>query len=97
MNLKFLTPARSEVREIISYYNGQRDGLGFEFVVELRQTLTRIKHYPEAWSPLSPRVRRCRVNRFPYSVIYEVGDDSLIVAAIQHHHKEPYSWRSRMS
>ena len=96
MNAKFLTPARTEVREIIAYYNQQREGLGLEFVSELKQTLMRIRHYPEAWSPLSPRVRRCRVNRFPYSVIYQVRKDVLLIAAIQHHSKEPNSWRNRI-
>lgn len=96
MNAKFLTPARAELREIIAYYNQQRDGLGQEFALELRQTLLRMKHYPLAWSPLSPRVRRCRVNRFPYSVIYEVRNDLLLIAAVQHHSKEPDSWRNRL-
>ena len=96
MQVKFLTPARADVREIVSYYNDQREGLGSEFTVELRQTLMRVKHYPRAWSWLSTRVRRCRVNRFPFSVIYEVREDAVIVAAIQHHREEPNSWRNRI-
>lgn len=96
MKARFLTPAQSELREIIAYYNEQREGLGLEFVSELKQTLLRMKHYPLAWSPLSSRVRRCRVNRFPYSVIYEVRKDVLLVAAIQHHSKAPESWRNRL-
>ena len=39
MQVKFLTPARADVREIVSYYNDQREGLGSEFTLELRQTL----------------------------------------------------------
>ena len=97
MKTKFLTPARSEFREIIGYYNDQREGLGLEFVMEIRQTLLRMKRFPLAWSPLSSRVRRCRVNRFPYSIIYEVGDDILLIAAIQHHSKAPESWRKRLT
>lgn len=96
MNVKFLTPARAEVQEIIAYYNEKRERLGLEFAVELKQTLLRIRNYPLAWSPLSSRVRRCRVNRFPYSVIYEVRSTLLIIAAIQHDSKEPDSWRSRI-
>lgn len=96
MKTKFLTPARSELREIIAYYNDKREGLGREFASELKQTLLRMKHYPMAWSPLSSRVRRCRVHRFPYSVIYEVRTDVLLVAAIQHHSKAPDSWRNRI-
>jgi hypothetical protein len=97
MKIEFLTAARTEFREIVAYYNGQRDGLGLEFASELKQTLLRMKHYPLAWSPLSPQVRRCRVNRFPYSVIYAVGNDLLIIAAIQHHSKAPDSWRKRLN
>ena len=97
MNVKFLTPARTEVREVVAYYNQQRDGLGVEFVSELKQTLLRIRHYPLAWSPLSSRVRRCLINRFPYSVIYEVRTDLILIAAVQHHSKEPNSWRNRIT
>ena len=97
MDAKFLTPARTEVREIIAYYNQQRDGLGLEFAAELKQALLRIRHHPTAWSPLSARVRRCLIHRFPYSVIYEVRSDVVLIAAIQHHSKEPNSWRDRMA
>ena len=97
MRATFLTPARAEVREIITYYNQQREGLGLEFAFELKQTLLRMRHYPLAWSPLSERVRRCRINRFPYSVIYEVREDALSIVAIQHHSKEPTIWRKRMT
>lgn len=93
---RFLTPARSELREIIAYYNSQRDGLGYEFAAELRHTVNRIKHYPNAWSSLSSRVRRCHLNRFPYSVIYQVRQHVILIVAIQHHSKEPNSWRKRL-
>ncbi len=96
MIVRFLTPARSELRENIAYYNNQREGLGYEFAAELRQTLNRIKYYPEAWSPLSLQVRRCHLHRFPYSVIYEVRREVIVIAAIQHHSKEPNSWRKRL-
>ena len=96
MNVRFLTPARTEVRQIIAYYNQQRNGLGLEFAGELKHALQRIRNYPMAWASLSSRVRRCLINRFPYSVIYEVRRGLVIVAAIQHHSKEPNSWRNRI-
>jgi hypothetical protein len=69
MKISFLDAARSELDDAIDYYEERRSGLGFEFAEEVEQALERINHYPEAWSPLSVRVRRCVVNRFPYSVI----------------------------
>jgi plasmid stabilization system protein ParE len=96
MKTRFLDAAQSEFEETIAYYNEQRTGLGFEFADQVEQALARIRHYPEAWSLLSLRVRRCSLNRFPYSVIYESRSEVLIVVAIQHHHQKPGSWRTRV-
>lgn len=97
MKLSFLDAAQSEFDDAINYYDQRSLGLGFEFAEEVEQALQRIDHYPKAWSPLSWRVRRCVVNRFPYSVIYEIRSEIIIIVAIQHHHQEPESWRSRIN
>ena len=96
MKISFLLTAQSEFEESIEYYDEQRTGLGLEFSEEVGKALERISEYPEAWSQLSSRIRRCLVNRFPYSVIYEVRSELLIIVAIQHHHRKPESWRSRV-
>ena len=59
MKIQFLEAAQSEFEEAIDFYNQQRPGLGIEFADEVEQALERVRHYPEAWSPLSMRVRRC--------------------------------------
>jgi hypothetical protein len=97
MRIEFLAAAQSEFEVAIDYYDEQRAGLGVEFADEIEQAMERIRHYPSAWSSLGSRVRRCHVNRFPYSVIYEARSEVLIIVAIQHHHKKPESWRARMS
>ena len=96
MKIDFLDAAQSEFADAIAYYDEQRFGLGLEFEEKVAQALERINHYPEAWSALSSRVRRCILNRFPYSVIYEIRSEIIIIVAIQHHHKKPESWRSRV-
>ncbi|HKB67688.1 MAG TPA: type II toxin-antitoxin system RelE/ParE family toxin [Pyrinomonadaceae bacterium] len=95
MKIDFLDAAKSELDDAIAYYDEQRFGSGLEFEEELEQALERIDH-PEAWSPLSSRVCRCVLNRFPYSVIYSIRSETIIIVAIQHHHKEPEGWRSRV-
>ena len=96
MNTEFLLAAQAELQEAIAYYNAQLAGLGFEFSDEVAQALERIKHYPRAWSPLSARVRRCQVNRFPNSVIYEARPGLLIIVAVQNNHRKPEGWRARI-
>lgn len=69
MKVTYLDAANAEFQEAIDYYNEQRAGLGFEFSDEVKEAVTRIRNYPEAWTPLSERTRRCQVHRFPYSII----------------------------
>jgi len=95
MKLIYLDAANSEFDDAISYYNKERDGLGFEFADEVKRTIERIENYPRAWTSLSKRARRCLVHRFPYSVIYEVRDDLLIIIAIHHNRRKPENWRNR--
>jgi len=96
MHVKFLAPARAEFREAIAFYNGHKAGLGSEFAAEVKKAVERILQYPEAWSLISRRARRCRVNRFPFGVIYQVREDTLLIIAIMHLHREPNSWRDRL-
>ena len=91
-----LEAAQFDLDKGIDYYDQQRCGLGLEFAEEVELALERIEFYPEAWSRISRRVRRCLVHRFPYGVIYETRDDRLIVLAIQNFYRKPQHWKSRL-
>lgn len=70
MKLLVSERARASLVAARDYYNHEHDGLGYEFVNEFLAVTERIKHYPNAWTPLSKRTRRCLMHRFPYSVIF---------------------------
>jgi plasmid stabilization system protein ParE len=97
MDVAFLDPAKSELLEAIDYYNRESEGLGYKFAAEVRRTIGRIIHHPEAWTPLSPRTRRCRTNRFPFGVIYQLRGKTVLIVAVMHLHKHPESWKYRLS
>lgn len=96
MTAAFLQTADDEFAKAIAYYNLQSEGLGFEFAVEVRRALARVLEYPNAWTLLSLRTRRCRLNRFPYALIYEVRNDLVLVVAVQNLYRHPDSWRSHL-
>lgn len=96
MNLNFLQTADDEFAEAIAYYNLQSEGLGLEFAAEVKRALGRVLQYPTAWTPLSARTRRCRLNRFPYALLYQIRTDGILVVAVQNLHRHPDSWKSRL-
>ncbi|MEW6381255.1 MAG: type II toxin-antitoxin system RelE/ParE family toxin [bacterium] len=97
MDVEFLKPAQAELIEAVGYYNAQKEGLGFEFAEEVKETIERIIQYPEAWSLISQRTRRCRTKRFPYGIIYQIRGNTILVIAVMHLHREPRSWRGRVN
>jgi len=96
MEIVFLSSAGDELTEAIAYYNGQSEGLGYEFATEVKKTLARIIQYPNAWFKLSNRTHRCRTNRFPYGIIYQIREETLLIVAVMHLGREPETWKSRL-
>lgn len=96
MNITFLAPAEAELLDAVAYYNLQGEGLGYEFAAEVKRTIERIIQYPEAWFQLSKRTLRCRTNRFPYGVIYQVKNETLLIVAVMHLSRNPQAWKDRV-
>jgi plasmid stabilization system protein ParE len=96
MNIRLLEPAQAELDEAITWYAAQAPGLGDAFLIETLKTIKLIEQFPEAWHPLTPQSRRCRLKRFPYSVVYTLDGDEILVLAVAHQHRKPNYWRSRL-
>lgn len=97
MIIRLLKPAQAELDEAVAWYADQAPGLGDAFLLETLKAIKLIEQFPRAWHPLTPQIRRCRLRRFPYSVVYTVDGDDLLVLAIAHQHRKPSYWRSRMN
>lgn len=87
--------ARDEFEEAVRYYEECQPGLGLEFAAEVYETIKRIADYPNAWAPMTRNTRRCLVSRFPYRVIYQAKNDTLLIVAVANLHREPNYWRGR--
>ena len=96
MNVRFLETARMELDDSVDYYNRQLEGLGLEFLKEVLKTIDLVLLYPLAWPQLTSRTRRCRINRFPFGIIYQVREDEILVVAVAHLHRKPDYWNVRI-
>jgi len=95
LQVRFLPVAEAEYRDAVDYYNGEVGGLGEEFREEVIATVRRITGFPEAWQKLTARTRRCRLNRFPYGLVYQIQADCILIVAVMHLRREPNYWASR--
>ena len=64
--------AELDALEAASWYEGEREGLGTEFLVELRATFTRIEKGPLRFPLVFQEFRRAILHRFPFGAFFIV-------------------------
>ena len=92
MNYRIVRAASAELEETVAYYNRQVPGLGYEFA----EAVDRIQDFPHAWPRFENTIRRYRLARFPYGVVYHIQDDTLLIVGLMHLAMDPAPWRERM-
>ena len=94
--IRFDPAARRELSEAADFYDAEDPGLGLAFLDAAERAFEQIQAFPES-SPISLAPVRTKVlSAFPFSVIYWVTDDEvIIVLALAHHRRRPEYWRGR--
>lgn len=96
MNVRFLTIAQQEVDDAVVWFAERAEGKGVDFLDELDRVVRLVKTYPYASPQIEPEIRRCLFARFPYSLVYGVDNDTIIVIAVAHTHRAPHYWIDRL-
>ena len=94
MKVRFASTAELELKAAIEFYRSAREGLGAEFLLEVEAATKLIESFPLAWSPLSPRTRRCRTHRFPYGPFYQVRSDEILIVSVMDLRRDPKRWEA---
>ena len=97
MKYTFVASARAELREAVDFYNRRQSRLGEEFFEEVEETISRILQRPTSWKRLAENIYRCRLERFPYFLIYERKPDRIRIVAVAHFRRRPNYWRRRLT
>lgn len=96
MKIDILEIAGFELDEAITYYEAQQSKLGKRFYEEFKSVLERMSRFPESCQQITFDIRQCLFKSFPYSVIYQIRSERLLVVSISHHHRKPYHWKDRL-
>jgi plasmid stabilization system protein ParE len=93
MNYRFSPEARVDLLAAADFYEMQRPGLGTEFAVDIGLALARVLEAPGRWPELEPGIRRYRLDRFPYALIYRVvTSQTLDIIAVFDLRRKPGTW-----
>jgi plasmid stabilization system protein ParE len=87
--------AAKDLQRAHEWYEAEREGLGGDFLEEVRQTIVRVAATPEAYAVVSRDTRKCLVRRFPYGVFFRILDEVVVIVACYHLRRRPASWKRR--
>lgn len=95
MTAEFHPLARQELVEASQFYEGRAVGLGTDFLDHLEGLLGLLAQFPDIGRPHPDGIRTFPTRRFPYSIVYQVLGDRLLVLAVAHQRRKPRYWTGR--
>lgn len=99
--IRYHPAARQELDEAIAHDEAELPGRGLRLEEQVLRVLSRLRRIPLS-APIWPgleavrEVRRAKVRRYPFLVVYMVHDQRLIILAVAHTKKKPGYWASRI-
>lgn len=88
--------AITEAWEAFHWYEERSEVAAENFWQELRRARESVTQHPHSWSHFLYGTRCFRLKRFPYGLIYVVGDDRIVGVAVAHLKRRPGYWRDRI-
>jgi plasmid stabilization system protein ParE len=92
---EFHLEAEVEFADAVDFYDAENEGLGAGFTDEVEQATQFVRTHPEAGRPVRGMIRRWRVQRFPYYIIYREESERVYILAVAHQRRRPGYWAER--
>jgi plasmid stabilization system protein ParE len=91
----FLPAAEGDYQEALDWYESRstRAAAGFETAVEV--ALARVAKTPETWPFCDDRHRIYLLRRYPYSIVYRIEGNNVLIVAIAHNRRSEAYWNDR--
>lgn len=93
--VRLLLPAEQEIFDAAVYYEMQAPGLGLDFLGKVETALNDLVRSAEQWPVIEDDIRRRLVGRFPYSLLYRIDCNEVVVLAVMHQKRHPSYWLPR--
>ena len=94
--IRFLSPAEIEMFDAAAYYETRVLELGTDFISTIEIAVLDLSDEPEKWPVIGKEIRRRILPRFPYSILYKIDPEEIIIVAIMHQKRRPNYWINRL-
>lgn len=92
----FLPGARADLLEAAQHYRERSPRIADEFLAEVERSARFVTRHPEASPQVRPDIRKRSLLKYPYSLVYVLEGDGVVVIAVAHHRRRPDYWHSRI-
>jgi len=89
MRLFYTDRAMTDIEIAFSWYEKQRQGLGYEFLDCIEQAVKNIIALPEMYQESYANFRSCVIRRFPFILFYTIEEEGLIVHSVFNNRQDP--------
>ena len=97
MSYYFHPAAETEHLESVAYYESMQAGLGASYLAEFERNMSEVCEAPHRY-PIEkkPDVRRIRMKRFPFALLFRESSGTVQVLAVAHNRRRPQYWLGRL-
>jgi toxin ParE1/3/4 len=92
MSAEFDKEARQEYLDAIRFYGKA----AARFSDALAACVQKIQESPSPFRQIAPNIRTCRVDKFPYQLLFTLKEDRVYIIAVKHDRRAPDYWRHRI-
>lgn len=93
--LRFHGEALGEFAAQAVYYESKSKGLGEKFITAIEAATRIAREFPEMGAPFKHETRRVFPKKFPFSVVYRVFAEEIVILAVAPDARKPGYWRNR--
>jgi plasmid stabilization system protein ParE len=93
---RLLPPAEEEMTEAALFYEEARARFGDVYLDDIQHAIDAVRERPNLGEEVAYGLRRTLVRRFPFTIVYAIESDEIVVVAVAHQSRSPDYWRDRM-
>jgi plasmid stabilization system protein ParE len=94
--LRFFEEAAEEVELERIWYRRRSESAEAAFLRELDRAIAAVMEAPSMWPSYVDGTQRYVFPKFPFSLVYFVEDDVVVIVSVAAEHKKPGYWRDRL-